>query len=73
MNVKACSNEGAGELTRLHDELNRHFLELKALRKEVNSFFGSAELDGTSLNLCLDPGPKLQPDLVAILLCFCRS
>ncbi|KRX62791.1 hypothetical protein T09_7566 [Trichinella sp. T9] len=25
-----------------------------------------------SLNLCLDPGPKLQPDLVAILLCFCR-
>ncbi|KRZ71642.1 hypothetical protein T08_5300, partial [Trichinella sp. T8] len=26
MNVKACSNEGAGELTRLHDDLNRHFL-----------------------------------------------
>ncbi|KRY44734.1 hypothetical protein T03_10424 [Trichinella britovi] len=36
MNVKACSNEGAGELTRLHDDLNRHFLELKALGKDVN-------------------------------------
>ncbi|KRZ05281.1 hypothetical protein T11_3747 [Trichinella zimbabwensis] len=36
MNVKACSNEGAGELTRLHDVLNRHFLELKALGKDVN-------------------------------------
>ncbi|KRY44519.1 hypothetical protein T03_9036, partial [Trichinella britovi] len=36
MNVNACSNEGAGELTRLHDDLNRHFLELKALGKDVN-------------------------------------
>ncbi|KRY11363.1 hypothetical protein T12_14397 [Trichinella patagoniensis] len=36
MNVKACSNEGAGKLTRLHDDLNRHFLELKALGKDVN-------------------------------------
>ncbi|KRX60988.1 hypothetical protein T06_7856 [Trichinella sp. T6] len=36
MNVKACSNQGAGELTRLHDDLNRHFLELKALGKDVN-------------------------------------
>ncbi|KRY46195.1 hypothetical protein T03_234 [Trichinella britovi] len=36
MNVRACSNKGAGELTRLHDELNRHFLEMKALGKDVN-------------------------------------
>ncbi|KRY08842.1 hypothetical protein T12_8712 [Trichinella patagoniensis] len=36
MNVRACSNEGAGELTRLHDDLNRHFLEMKALGKDVN-------------------------------------
>ncbi|KRZ81445.1 hypothetical protein T08_8363, partial [Trichinella sp. T8] len=34
---------------------------------------GSAEWNGTSLNNCLDPGPKLQPDLVAVLLRFRRS
>ncbi|KRX34965.1 hypothetical protein T05_8253 [Trichinella murrelli] len=31
-------------------------------------FDGSAEWNGTSLNNCLDPGPKLQPDLVAVRL-----
>ncbi|KRZ23332.1 hypothetical protein T4C_8592 [Trichinella pseudospiralis] len=36
-------------------------------------FDGSAEWNGTSLNNCLDPGPKLQPDLVAVLLRFRRS
>ncbi|XP_003369202.1 Pao retrotransposon peptidase family protein [Trichinella spiralis] len=35
-------------------------------------FDGSAEWNGTSLNNCLDPGPKLQPDLVAVLLRFRR-
>ncbi|KRY27113.1 hypothetical protein T01_8694 [Trichinella spiralis] len=33
-------------------------------------FDGSAKWNGTSLNSCLDPGPKLQPDLVALLLRF---
>ncbi|XP_003369079.1 conserved hypothetical protein [Trichinella spiralis] len=36
-------------------------------------FDGSAEWNGTSLNNCFDPGPKLQPDLVAVLLRFRRS
>ncbi|KRX48755.1 hypothetical protein T09_14883, partial [Trichinella sp. T9] len=36
-------------------------------------FDGSAEMNGASLNRCLEPGPKLQPDLVAILLRFRRS
>ncbi|KRY06690.1 hypothetical protein T12_1149, partial [Trichinella patagoniensis] len=36
-------------------------------------FDGSAEMNGASLNRCLVPGPKLQPDLVAILLRFRRS
>ncbi|KRX78523.1 hypothetical protein T06_323 [Trichinella sp. T6] len=36
MNLRACSNKGAGVLTRLHDDLNRHFLEMKALGKDVN-------------------------------------
>ncbi|KRZ95650.1 hypothetical protein T08_15653 [Trichinella sp. T8] len=36
-------------------------------------FDGSAEWNGTSLNNCLDPGPRLQPDLVAVLLWFRRS
>ncbi|KRY26074.1 hypothetical protein T01_5495, partial [Trichinella spiralis] len=36
-------------------------------------FDGSAEWNGTSLNNCLDPGLKLQPDLVAVLLRFRRS
>ncbi|KRZ64076.1 hypothetical protein T08_10293, partial [Trichinella sp. T8] len=34
---------------------------------------GSAEWNGTSLNKCLDTGPKLQPDLVAVILRFRRS
>ncbi|KRZ58611.1 hypothetical protein T02_14089, partial [Trichinella nativa] len=34
---------------------------------------GSAEWSRTFLNNCLDPGPKLQPDLVAVLLRFRRS
>ncbi|KRY28041.1 hypothetical protein T01_6882 [Trichinella spiralis] len=36
-------------------------------------FDGSAEMNGASLNRCFEPGPKLQPDLVAILLRFRRS
>ncbi|KRX69365.1 hypothetical protein T06_10207 [Trichinella sp. T6] len=36
-------------------------------------FDGSAEMNGASLNHCLEPGPKLQPDLVAVLLRFRRS
>ncbi|KRZ82250.1 hypothetical protein T08_4298, partial [Trichinella sp. T8] len=36
-------------------------------------FDGSAEWSRTFLNNCLDPGPKLQPDLVAVLLRFRRS
>ncbi|KRZ48084.1 hypothetical protein T02_14237 [Trichinella nativa] len=36
-------------------------------------FDGSAEMNGVSLNRCLEPGLKLQPDLVAILLRFRRS
>ncbi|KRZ79985.1 hypothetical protein T10_12451 [Trichinella papuae] len=36
-------------------------------------FDGSAEMNGASLNRCLEHGPKLQPDLVAILLRFRRS
>ncbi|KRZ91514.1 hypothetical protein T08_357 [Trichinella sp. T8] len=35
-------------------------------------FDGSAEMNGASLNRCLEPGLKLQPDLVAILLRFCQ-
>ncbi|KRY84443.1 hypothetical protein T4D_5988 [Trichinella pseudospiralis] len=33
--LKECSEDGAAELTRLHDGLNRHFLELRALGKET--------------------------------------
>ncbi|KRY44816.1 hypothetical protein T03_16019 [Trichinella britovi] len=36
-------------------------------------FDGSAEMNGASLNRCLEPGPKLQPDLVAVSLRFRRS
>ncbi|KRX51968.1 hypothetical protein T09_15251 [Trichinella sp. T9] len=35
-------------------------------------FDGSAEINGASLHRCLEPGLKLQPDLVAILLRFCQ-
>ncbi|KRX62927.1 hypothetical protein T09_10027 [Trichinella sp. T9] len=30
-------------------------------------------MNGASLNRCLEPGPKLQPDLVAVSLRFRRS
>ncbi|KRX33978.1 hypothetical protein T05_5954, partial [Trichinella murrelli] len=36
-------------------------------------FDGSGEWNGTFLSNCLDPGPSLQPDLVAVLLRFRRS
>ncbi|KRY27743.1 hypothetical protein T01_1508 [Trichinella spiralis] len=34
--LKECSENGAVDLTRLHDDLNRHFLELRALGNEVD-------------------------------------
>ncbi|KRZ65890.1 hypothetical protein T10_2360 [Trichinella papuae] len=36
VSLKECSEDGAAELTRLHDELNRHFLELRALGKDMD-------------------------------------
>ncbi|KRZ13106.1 hypothetical protein T11_8834 [Trichinella zimbabwensis] len=30
-------------------------------------FDSSSEMKGTSLHRCLDPGPKLQPDLISVL------
>ncbi|KRZ58659.1 hypothetical protein T02_11949 [Trichinella nativa] len=33
--VLKCSDDGAADLMRLHDDLNRHFLELRALGKDV--------------------------------------
>ncbi|KRX15694.1 hypothetical protein T07_7014 [Trichinella nelsoni] len=35
--LNSCADDGAAELTRLHDELNGHILELKALGKNANS------------------------------------
>ncbi|KRY62714.1 hypothetical protein T4A_342, partial [Trichinella pseudospiralis] len=29
VSLKECSDDGAADLTRLHDDLNRHFLELR--------------------------------------------
>ncbi|KRZ65689.1 hypothetical protein T10_13437 [Trichinella papuae] len=37
VSLKECSEDGAVELTRLQDELNRHFLELRALGKDVDA------------------------------------
>ncbi|XP_003367748.1 hypothetical protein Tsp_14770, partial [Trichinella spiralis] len=35
--LKECSEDGAAELTMLHDDLNCHFLELRALVKDVDA------------------------------------
>ncbi|KRX42424.1 hypothetical protein T05_11669, partial [Trichinella murrelli] len=35
--LNSCADDGAAELTRLHDELNGHILELKALGENANS------------------------------------
>ncbi|KRY79194.1 hypothetical protein T4A_4881 [Trichinella pseudospiralis] len=35
--LRGCSEDGTAELTRLHDELNCHFLELRALGKDVDT------------------------------------
>ncbi|KRZ00328.1 hypothetical protein T4B_4731, partial [Trichinella pseudospiralis] len=37
LGLRECSEDGTAELTRLHDELNRHFLELRALGKDVDT------------------------------------
>ncbi|KRY39872.1 hypothetical protein T03_2806, partial [Trichinella britovi] len=37
VSLKECSDDGAADLTRLHDDLNRHFLELRALGKDVDA------------------------------------
>ncbi|KRX25617.1 hypothetical protein T07_6903 [Trichinella nelsoni] len=39
VSLKECSKNGAVELTRLHDDLNRHLLELSALGNEVDANF----------------------------------
>ncbi|XP_003382269.1 Pao retrotransposon peptidase family protein [Trichinella spiralis] len=37
VSLKECSDDGAADLTRLLDDLNRHFLELRALGKDVDA------------------------------------
>ncbi|KRY99072.1 hypothetical protein T4B_144, partial [Trichinella pseudospiralis] len=37
LGLRECSEDGTAELTRLHDELNCHFLELRALGKDVDT------------------------------------
>ncbi|XP_003369081.1 conserved hypothetical protein [Trichinella spiralis] len=54
--LKECSEDRAAELTRLHDDLNRHFLELRALGKDVD-----ANLSGFHALLLMIKN-KLPPD-----------